>query len=126
MIIRGVFSMSIINRLKSLFKGENEETDINTGVPNTSDDVQVTSSKIEYDPIVSGTKTTAPINKAVSETPEDSDKDLTFKKDIKPLEDEVAETSEQESSKPTNNKEHYDGKGKRYFGKNKRRNKSEK
>ena len=95
MIIRGVFSMSIINRLKSLFKGENEETDINAGVPNTSDDVQVTSSKIENDPIVSGTKTTAPINKAVSETPEDSDKDLTFKKDIKPLEDEVAETPEE-------------------------------
>ena len=95
MIIRGVFSMSIINRLKSLFKGENEETDINTGVPNTSDDVQVTSSKIENDPIVSGTKTTAPINDAVSESPDDSDKDLTFKKDIKPLEDTVEETPEE-------------------------------
>ena len=45
MIIRGVFSMSIINRLKSLFTGENdkEETDISNDVSNTSDDVQVTS-----------------------------------------------------------------------------------
>ena len=43
--------MSIINRLKSLFKGENEEeeTDINYDVSNTSDDVQVTSSQIEND-----------------------------------------------------------------------------
>ena len=41
--------MSIINRLKTLFKGDNEkeETDINTDVSNTSDDVQVTSSQIE-------------------------------------------------------------------------------
>ena len=45
MKIRGVFSMSIINRLKSLFKGDNEESDINTDVSNTSDDVKVTSSK---------------------------------------------------------------------------------
>ena len=28
MIIRGVFSMSIVNRLKHLFKGENEKKDI--------------------------------------------------------------------------------------------------
>ena len=39
MIIRGVFSMSIVNRLKHLFKGENEEKDIKTDVSNTSDDV---------------------------------------------------------------------------------------
>ena len=45
MKIRGVFSMSIINRLKSLFKGDNEESDINSDVSNTSDDVKVTSSK---------------------------------------------------------------------------------
>ena len=47
MIIQGVFSMSIINRLKSMFTGDNEESDVNDDVINTSDDVQVTSSKTE-------------------------------------------------------------------------------
>ena len=91
MIIRGVFSMSIINRLKSLFKGDNEESDINNDVSNTSDDVQVTSSNNVNDTVVSGTKTTAPISDAVSESSEGSDKDLTFKKDIESLEEPVVE-----------------------------------
>jgi heterodisulfide reductase subunit C len=80
MIIRGVFSMSIINRLKTLFKGENdtEEKDINVDVSNTSDDVEVTSSKIVEDAVS-------------SQAEEDSNKDLTFKKDIEPLEDDKAE-----------------------------------
>ncbi len=80
MIIRGVFSMSIINRLKTLFKGENdtEEEDIKTDVSNTSDDVEVTSSKI--------------VEKSVTLKVEiDREKDLTFKKDIEPLEEDKAE-----------------------------------
>ena len=85
MIIRGVFLMSIINRLKSLFKGDidKEETDINNDVSNTSNDVEVTSSKME--------ETVAPVK-------EDSEKDLTFKKDIEIVEDsseEEAETTEE-------------------------------
>ena len=85
MIIRGVFLMSIINRLKSLFKGDmdKEESDINNDVSNTSNDVEVTSSKME--------KTVAPVK-------EDSEKDLTFKKDIEIVEDsseEEAETTEE-------------------------------
>ena len=80
MIIRGVFLMSIINRLKSLFKGDmdKEESDINNDVSNTSNDVEVTSSKME--------ETVAPVK-------EDSEKDLTFKKDIE-IEEE-AETTEE-------------------------------
>ncbi len=97
MRIRGVFSMSIINRLKSLFKGDNEESDINTGVSNTSDDVKVTSSKNVNDPIVSGTKITVPIKEEVKEASNDSDKDLTFKKDIKPLDDEPVEETIEEA-----------------------------
>ena len=86
MIIRGVFLMSIINRLKSLFKGDmdKEESDINNDVSNTSNDVEVTSSKME--------ETVAPVK-------EDSEKDLTFKKDIEIVEDsseEEAETTEEE------------------------------
>ena len=59
--------MSIINRLKSLFKGENEEAGINNDVPNTSDDVQATSSQIVNDDVVSGTKTTVPREPAPKE-----------------------------------------------------------
>lgn len=92
MIIRGVFSMSIINRLKSLFTGENdkEEKDISNDVSNTSDDVQATSSQIVNDDVVSGTKTTVPREEVVKEEPAD-DKDLTFKKDIETLDEEDAE-----------------------------------
>ena len=48
-------------------------------------------------------------------------------KELEGLEDEVTDEAASESQKPTYNKEHYnkdhhDGKGKRYFGKNKRRN----
>ena len=85
MIIRGVFLMSIINRLISLIKGDmdKEESDINNDVSNTSNDVEVTSSKME--------ETVAPVK-------EDSEKDLTFKKDIEIVEDsseEEAETTEE-------------------------------
>ena len=85
MIIRGVFLMSIINRLKSLFKGDmdKEESDINNDVSNTSNDVEVTSSKME--------ETVAPVK-------EDSEKDLTCIKDIEIVEDsseEEAETTEE-------------------------------
>ena len=95
MIIRGVFSMSIINRLKSLFTGENdkEEKDISNDVSNTSDDVQVTSSQIVNDDIVSGTKTTVPREPVAKDEPESDKKDLTFKSDIESLE-ETAETEE--------------------------------
>ena len=91
MKIRGVFSMSIINRLKTLFKGDKEERGINNDVSNTSDDVRITSSKnVE----VTVSKETITVSK-------DSAQDLTFKKDIKPLEDstpeEVPETIEDAS-----------------------------
>ncbi|MBQ6627257.1 MAG: CoB--CoM heterodisulfide reductase subunit C [Methanobrevibacter sp.] len=87
--------MSIINRLKSLFTGEkdNEEKDISNDVSNTSDDVQVTSSQIVNDDVVSGTKTTVPRDDVVKAEPEDDKKDLTFKSDIETLE-ETAEPEE--------------------------------
>ncbi|WP_304089641.1 CoB--CoM heterodisulfide reductase subunit C [Methanobrevibacter gottschalkii] len=77
--------MSIINRLKSLFKGDidKEETDINNDVSNTSNDVEVTSSQME---------------ETIVPEVEDSEKDLTFKKDIEIVEDsseEEAETTEE-------------------------------
>ncbi|WP_296803960.1 CoB--CoM heterodisulfide reductase subunit C [uncultured Methanobrevibacter sp.] len=71
--------MSIVNRLKHLFKGENkEEKDIKADVSNTSNGVEVTSSK------------TVKVSISVDKT-EDSSKDLTFKKDIEPLEDDKVE-----------------------------------
>lgn len=96
MIIQGVFSMSIVNRLKSLFKGDNEkeETDINNDVSNTSDDVKVTSSTTET--IVSEAETAEPVEEAPEE---DSENDLTSE-DIENSEDsseEIVEEVETES-----------------------------
>ncbi|MBE6503118.1 MAG: CoB--CoM heterodisulfide reductase subunit C [Methanobrevibacter sp.] len=88
--------MSIINRLKFLFKGENDKevTDITNDVSNTSDDVQATSSKKVNDSIVSGTKTTAPISSSVKNDSEEDSKDLTFKKDLESLNDEKDSSKE--------------------------------
>ena len=78
MIIRGVFSMSIVNRLKHLFKGENEGKDIKTDVSNTSDDVEVTPERTKGISISFDKK-------------EDGSKELTFKKDIETLEGDTIE-----------------------------------
>ncbi|MGX8694727.1 MAG: CoB--CoM heterodisulfide reductase subunit C [Methanobrevibacter sp.] len=79
--------MSILNRLKTLFKGENdtELEDIKADVTSTSDDVEVTSSKIVNDDVVSGTKTTVPREEPVKEEPADD------KTDIETLKEEVVE-----------------------------------
>ncbi len=95
MIIRGVFSMSIINRLKSLFKGDNEESGINTDVSNTSDDVQVTSSKNVSVTVSDEEKETEPLEEEVSVDSEDSTEDLTSEEDIEPSKDQVEETPEE-------------------------------
>ena len=96
MIIQGVFSMSVINRLKSLFKGDTEKSNTNNDVSSTSVDVKVTSSKTVDDPIVSGTKTSVPIkNISESKKRDSANHELTFKKDIKDL--EIAEVKESSS-----------------------------
>ena len=61
--------MSIVNRLKNLFTGEmdKEEKDIRNDVTSTSNDVQDTSSVKLNDNVVSGTKTTVPIEVESSE-----------------------------------------------------------
>jgi heterodisulfide reductase subunit C len=85
--------MSIINRLKTLFKGdlEKEVKDIKADVSNTSVDVEVTSTKIVNDEIVSGTKTTVHREVVVKKEPEINDeKDLTSS-DINNLEEDKAE-----------------------------------
>ena len=94
MIIRGVFSMTIINRLKSLFKGENEETDINNDVSNTSDDVQVTSSHIENEPVVTEEEPVVEVEEATVEESEDSVEDLASD-DIEPIEEKVEALKEE-------------------------------
>ena len=116
MIIRGVFSMSIINRLKSLFKGDNEESDINTDVSNTSDDVQVTSSITENEPVVSEEEPVAQVEEVVVEEPvapveeapveesEDSVEDLASD-DIDPIEEKVESFKEEIQEKVEATKE---------------------
>ncbi len=94
MIIRGVFSMSIINRLKSLFKGDNEEIDINADVSNTSDDVQVTSSKTESETVVTEAEPVVEAEEATVEESEDSVEDLASE-DIKPEEEKVETIKEE-------------------------------
>ncbi len=98
MRIQGVFSMSIINRLKSLFKGDNEVTDINAGVSNTSNDVKVASSK-NIKVTISDAEKEVSITKQETVTESgDRNVDLTFKKDIKPIEDETVEETVEDSS----------------------------
>ena len=94
MIIQGVFSMSIINRLKSLFKGDNEESDVNDDVINTSDDVQVTSSKTETETVVAEEETVAVAEEAAVEESEDSVEDLASE-DIDPIEEKVEALKEE-------------------------------
>ena len=88
MIIRGVFSMSIINRLKTLFKGDKEESGINNDVSNTSDDVQVTSSKKETVTVVSEPEPVVEAEKAAVEESENSAEDLTSA-DVDPIDEKV-------------------------------------
>ena len=88
--------MSIINRLKSLFKGDNEkeETDINNDVSNTSDDVQVTSSQIEKEPVVTEAEPVVEAEEATVEESEDSVED-SASDDIDPVEEKVETIKEE-------------------------------
>jgi len=98
MIIQGVFSMSIINRLKTLFKGDKEATDINNDVSNTSDDIKVASSK-KISVTISNDEKEVSIAKEETITESgDRDVNLTFKKDIKPIEDDAADEAVDDSS----------------------------
>ena len=88
--------MSIINRLKSLFKGENEEegTDINYDGSNTSDDVEVTSSQIEKEPVVTEEEPVVEAEEAAVEESEDSVEDLASDA-IDPIEEKVETLKEE-------------------------------
>ena len=97
MIIRGVFPMSIINRLKTLFKGDNEGTDINTSVSNTSDDVQVTSSNIKSESVATETKTIVKVEEAIVEDSEGDVEDLAsddIKTEVEAVKEEIHEKVE--------------------------------
>ena len=87
--------MSIINRLKTLFKGdiEKEETDINNDVLNTSDDVEVTSSQIEKEPVTEAEPVVEAEEAAVEES-EDSVED-SASEDIDPIEEKVEALKEE-------------------------------
>ena len=98
MIIQGVFSMSIINRLKTLFKGDKEATGINNDVSNTSDDIKVASSK-KISVTISNDEKEVSIAKEETITESGNrDVNLTFKKDIKPIEDDAADEAVDDSS----------------------------
>ncbi|MBQ2666901.1 CoB--CoM heterodisulfide reductase subunit C [Methanobrevibacter sp.] len=86
--------MSIINRLKSLFKGDNEEIDINADVSNTSDDVQVTSSKTETETVVTEAEPVVEAEEATVEESADSVEDLASD-DIDPVVEKVEAIEEE-------------------------------
>ncbi|MBE6501726.1 MAG: CoB--CoM heterodisulfide reductase subunit C [Methanobrevibacter thaueri] len=96
--------MSIVNRLKSLFKGDNEESDINNDVSNTSDDVQVTSSNIETESVVSEEEPVVEAEEAAVEESEDSVEDLASD-DIDPIEEKVEALKEEIQEKVEAKKE---------------------
>ena len=98
--------MSIINRLKSLFKGDNEkeEADINTDVSNTSDDVQVTSSQIKNEAVVAEPEPVVEAEEAAVEESEDSVEDLASD-DIEPIEEKVEAIKEEIHEKVETRKE---------------------
>ena len=98
MIIQGVFSMSIINRLKTLFKGDREVTNINNDVSNTSDDVKVASSKNISITISNDEKEVSIAKEETITESGDRDVNLTFKKDIKTIEDDAADEAVDDSS----------------------------
>ena len=81
MIIQGVFSMSIIDNLKSLFKRDEkkEEKGIHDLSYKSKNDAKVTSSNNFDKSIVSGTKTVEPMVNLSSR----DNKKVTFKKDVK-------------------------------------------
>ena len=89
MKIRGVFSMSIINRLKSLFKEEKdmEEKGIRE---NISVDAEETSSDFN-DPIVSGTKISVSREVSIKKDLDTGATELKFKKDVSSIENESVE-----------------------------------
>ena len=90
MKIRGVFSMSIINRLKSLFKEEKdfEEKDVQEEI---SKDVNSESSDFD-DTVVSGTKTSVPISDVLKkEKSSTATIELKFKKEVRSIEEESVE-----------------------------------
>jgi heterodisulfide reductase subunit C len=86
--------MSIINRLKTLFKGDNEETDINNDVSNTSVDVQVTSSQTETEPVVAEAEPVVKAEETTVEESVDSVEDLASD-DIDPIEEKVETLKEE-------------------------------
>ena len=105
MKIRGVFSMSIINRLKSLFKEEKdmEEKGIRE---NISIDAQESSSDFN-DPIVSGTKISVSREVSIKKDPDTGVTELKFKKDVSSIENESVEENLPiiEEDEPSNDEE---------------------
>ena len=104
MKIRGVFSMSIINRLKSLFSEDKDKEEKNVA-DEKSDDVGAKPSNLD-DAIVSGTKTSVPISDVLKKD-EDAASEVTFKKDLSSIEEQRVEEDLPiiEEDEPSNDEE---------------------
>ena len=105
MKVRGVFSMSIINRLKSLFSEEKDMEEKNISVK-ISVDVERDSSDLN-DGIVSGTKTSVPISDVLKKEEDAEKSEVTFKKDVSSIEEQRVEEDLPiiEEDEPSNDEE---------------------
>ena len=106
MKIRGVFSMSIINRLKSLFKEEKDMEE--KGIKEKTSKGANTGSSILDDAIVSGTKTSVPISDVLKKDKRSTATiELKFKKEVTINKEERVEETIPiiEEDKPSNNEE---------------------
>ncbi len=105
MKVRGVFSMSIINHLKSLFSEEKDMEEKNISVK-ISVDVERDSSDLN-DGIVSGTKTSVPISDVLKKEEDAEKSEVTFKKDVSSIEEQRVEEDLPiiEEDEPSNDEE---------------------
>ncbi len=106
MKIRGVFSMSIINRLKSLFKEEKDMEE--KGIKEKTSKGANVGSSILDDAIVSGTKTSVPISDVLKKDKSSTATiELKFKKEVTINKEERVEETIPiiEEDKPSNNEE---------------------
>ena len=106
MKIRGVFSMSIINRLKSLFKEEKDMEE--KGIKEKTSKGANVGSSILDDAIVSGTKTSVPISDVLKRDKSSTATiELKFKKEVTINKEERVEETIPiiEEDKPSNNEE---------------------
>ena len=104
MIIRGVFSMSILDRLKSLFRGkDNEKEDIPKDVSNTSEDVSV--KPLDKDNVDESKNIEEALETTEEVIEEETSDEIVEKESVEPVVEVVEEKTSMESVKKDSEEE---------------------